>query len=146
MFDVIVAGIGAPYRFAVEACGRGVTRLGATPNAVTVAGLAVGIAASAIFIATHQVALFAMMIALGAFLDALDGEVARDTGMVTRVGSYLDATCDRIYEAAAIFAAGVVSGHWVMCFLFLAGSLCISYAKARAALEAPVRNDAWPDL
>lgn len=134
------------YRATVTAGGRLLMGIGLGPNAVTLGALVFGLIAGAVFIVTRNPILFALLMLAGAFLDALDGEVARGTGQVTKFGGYLDALCDRAYEAAVILAAAQVTGDWALSMLFLAGSYAVSYTKARAALEAPVSNHGWPQL
>jgi phosphatidylglycerophosphate synthase len=79
-------------------------------------------------------------------LDGLDGAVARVSGRVTKFGAYLDALCDRYVDVMVIIATAQVSGYWLLSMVVLSGSLLISYAKARAAMEVPVSNLEWPDL
>src|SRR5437879_13711445 len=48
----------------------------------------------------------ALIVALGGFTDLFDGAVAKATGKVTRFGSFLDSTTDRISDG--IFFSGLV--------------------------------------
>lgn len=134
------------YAAAVHAGGTALVHLRLGPNTVTLLALGVGLAGAASFALTHDAFTFALVMGLGAFLDALDGEVARRTGAVTAFGGYLDAMCDRFYEGAVILAVAIVSGHHVLCFLFLFASYTVSYAKARTAIVLPISNDDWPDF
>ena len=135
------------YRRAIHAGGSMFLLLGATPNTITLLALAIGVVAAVVFIVTHNALLFAALALLGAFLDALDGEVARRSGTASKLGGYLDAMCDRLYESTLIFAAAYVTGHWTACFLLMVASFTVSYAKARAAVEIPIRNDhGWPEI
>jgi phosphatidylglycerophosphate synthase len=79
-------------------------------------------------------------------LDVLDGAVARASGRVTKFGAYLDAICDRYVDAMVVLAAARVTGYWTLSLITLAGTLLVSYAKARAAMEVAVSNLEWPDL
>jgi phosphatidylglycerophosphate synthase len=54
--------------------------------------------------------------------------------------------CDRAVEIMVALAVAKVTGHWFLMSLTLSGALMVSYAKARAAMEAPVTNLEWPDL
>src|SRR5204863_8914963 len=71
-------------------------------------------------------------------LDLLDGAVARVSGRVTPFGAFLDSTLDR-YAEIVVFV-GLVGwfasqGSWhgeVLAVLALAGSLMVSYTRARA--------------
>ena len=114
-------------------------RAGISPNAMTIIGT-VGTIAAAIWFFPHGY-LFWGTIAVWAFLmfDLLDGAMARTAGKVTRFGTVLDASCDRI-------ADGVLFGciAW-WCFVVdkdeltgaaalicLVSAQVISYIKARA--------------
>jgi len=79
-------------------------------------------------------------------LDALDGAVARASKRVTKFGAYLDAMCDRYVESIVVLSVAAVTGYWVLSMIVLIGSLLVSYAKARAAIEVAVTNVEWPDL
>ena len=136
----------AVFRQAAERTARVFQMLGFSPNGLTIFGLALGLLTCVLFVWTRNPVLFGfLMIAWGLF-DAVDGALARLSGRVTKFGSYLDAMCDRVFEAAAVLASAYVSGHWTLCFLLAVGSLLNSYAKSRAAMEIAVSNTEWPDL
>jgi CDP-diacylglycerol--glycerol-3-phosphate 3-phosphatidyltransferase len=70
-------------------------------------------------------------------LDTFDGELARQTNRITRVGGFLDSTIDRINEF--IIYLGLFSYYyhrqdWVLFWIFAAlfGSIMVSYTRARA--------------
>ena len=117
-----------------------------SPTAVTLAGLALSLASCAYLLMTRRVAVFCWLIAASALFDALDGAVARRGGRVTKFGAYLDAVCDRYVDAAVVLCAAIVTGYWVLSMVTLAGSMLVSYTKARAAMEVPISNCEWPDL
>lgn len=136
-----------------QACNRwleplagAVARCGISPNALTLAGPLLALVICAWFVRTRAVVPFCAAMGAVEFLDLLDGAVARVGGRVTRFGAYLDALCDRYVEALVICAAAAVTGYWALSLVVLAGSLLVSYAKARAAMEAPIANTEWPDL
>jgi CDP-diacylglycerol--glycerol-3-phosphate 3-phosphatidyltransferase len=74
-----------------------------------------------------------------ALFDTLDGAVARISGKTTRFGAFLDSVMDRYSEAVTLLA---IAAYYltqpepqlpVMLVIFaLAGSLMVSYARARA--------------
>lgn len=138
--------IARAYRRSIEVGATPLVRAGCSPNQVSLLSIAVVIAACAVFVVTRDPLLFAPLVLVGGFLDALDGEVARRSGRVTRFGGYLDALCDRAFDAAVMLAIAWVSDHWAVCMLAVIGSYSVSYSKARAALELPVSNTGWPDL
>ncbi len=121
-------------------------KFGFSPNSLTLTGLGLGFCACGLFIWTQNAVLFGVLIfSLGLF-DALDGALARLTHQTSKFGSYLDAMCDRIFDAVAIFSVAWVSGEWILCFFLVVGGLLVSYAKARAAMEIMISNNEWPDL
>lgn len=128
-----------------DAPARVLARAGVTPNLLTLAGLLLGLLCCLWFVLTRRTALFCIFLTAVGLCDALDGAVARVTGRSTKFGAYLDAMADRYVEAAVALAAAYVTGYWVLSLVVLAGSFGISYAKARAAMEAPIANNEWPD-
>ncbi|MBI1978231.1 MAG: CDP-alcohol phosphatidyltransferase family protein [Candidatus Omnitrophica bacterium] len=136
----------AYFRRGPEAAARLFIRLGFSPNGVTLFGLFLGLFTCLLFIWNRNAVLFGfLMIGCGLF-DAVDGAAARLTNQITKFGSYLDAICDRIFEAAGALAVAYVSGHWALCFSVTAGSMLVSYAKARASMEVNISNTEWPDF
>ncbi len=82
-----------------------------------------------------------MLLTSGAF-DLLDGAVARATGRVTRFGALLDSVVDRVSEAAILLGLLVFylsrppsfdsDLGASLVFIALAGSVMVSYVRARA--------------
>jgi CDP-diacylglycerol--glycerol-3-phosphate 3-phosphatidyltransferase len=119
--------------------GRGLARLGITPDMLTIVGtLGVTIGAVVIY---PQGSLFGgtVFITCFVFSDLLDGAVARARGTTGRWGAFLDSTCDRIGDGAIFggllwWYAG--PGHervlGALTLACLVGGTVISYAKARA--------------
>ena len=121
-------------------------RLGVSPSAITLAIPLLATLACLWFAHTRRVGPFCAVILVIGALDGLDGAVARVSGRVTKFGSYLDAVCDRYFETIVMVAGASVTGYWFLSMVALAGSLVISYAKARTALEVSISNTEWPDL
>ena len=134
------------FRRIVEAPARGLIGLGLTPNAVTLAALAISLALCALLAWTGWLLVFIPLLGLSLLLDALDGPVARLSGRVTKTGGYLDALCDRLADGALCLALAAATGHWRLYFVVALGASVFSYAQARAGMGAPAGNDAWPDL
>jgi len=130
----------------LEPLAGAIARCGVSPNALTLAGPLLTSIACAWFLRTEAVVPFCLAIAAIGLLDVVDGAVARVSGRVTRFGAYLDALCDRYVEVLVVCAAAAVTGYWALSLLVLAGSLLVSYTKARAAMEVPISNAEWPDL
>ncbi|MGB6119285.1 MAG: CDP-alcohol phosphatidyltransferase family protein [Mesorhizobium sp.] len=117
-----------------------------TPNQVTGIGVAL-VAASCAAYALHQSQLvFGLSLIFCFVFDALDGAVARQRDMRSRVGGYFDAMADRYQELAVFFVIAMVDGYGALCLLAFSGGVMTSYAKARTALEIRTDNDSWPDF
>jgi len=129
-----------------ETLGRGLARAGWSPNAITLAGLALVAAACAAYVVHRSELLFGLTLAVAFAFDGLDGAVARLTGRATRFGGYLDAVIDRYQEVLVFATIAWARDLWPAAFLAMSGSLLTSYNKARVAVETPIDNAAWPDL
>ena len=74
----------------------------------------------------------------GSLLDILDGALARQSGLGTPFGGFLDSTTDRLGEAAMLGAIGLVFARddnqvaLGAVFAAMAGSFLVSYTRARA--------------
>ncbi len=78
---------------------RGLDRIGLTPAALTLGGMAMAIVGGVMFALGHPVA-GASWAGAGAILDVIDGPLARATGKATVKGAFLDTVADRIGEVA----------------------------------------------
>jgi len=130
----------------LDPCARLLVRAGISPTAITLATPALASLTCLWFVRTGQTAAFCLVMTAVGYLDGLDGAVARAGGRTTKFGAYLDAVCDRYVDSLVVLAAAAVTGYWALSMVVLAGSLLVSYAKARAAMEVPVSNQEWPDL
>ena len=108
-----------------------------SPNALTLAGLAVA-GGSGYLLSEGRLAVGAAAMLAGAALDMLDGTLARLGQRATRFGALLDSTADRLGEAAVLFgllAFYVRDGHELGVYLVvgaLVTSQMVSYLRARA--------------
>ncbi|PRX96064.1 phosphatidylinositol phosphate synthase [Allonocardiopsis opalescens] len=123
----------------LDPVGRGMARLGITPNLVTMVGTA-GVAASALYFYPRG-QLFAGTVVVTVFVlaDMLDGAVARATGGSSRWGAFLDSSFDRVSDAAIfcgliLYLLRVDGGAPLvgLALLCLVAGLLVSYVKARA--------------
>ncbi len=121
----------------LQPIGRSLIRLGFTANALTIMGtLAIAIASG--LIATGSLLMAGVLLILSAPIDALDGTVARLSGVTNPFGAFLDSTSDR-YAEGFIFVGLSIYGlgrhdDWIVVLSIAAlwGSLLVSYTRARA--------------
>ncbi|NIR42555.1 MAG: CDP-alcohol phosphatidyltransferase family protein [Gemmatimonadetes bacterium] len=111
------------------------------PNVLSTIGFLITIT-SAFAFHSHHVRTAGILILLGGSFDLLDGRVARATGLASKFGAFYDSTLDRMSEVAVYL--GILSlyndyrlelgdvGMIYAIMLAMAGSLMISYTRARA--------------
>lgn len=117
----------------LDAAGRGLARLGISANAVTMAGLALGLCTvPAIALGHFGAALF--LICLSRLADGLDGAVARASRR-TDFGGYLDITADFLFYGAVPFgfilynpAFNGLAGGFLLLSFYVNGSSFLGYA------------------
>lgn len=124
-------------RGVVESIAALLHRLGLSPNALTLIGMAfmfgIGVLLSQGLFVTG-----ALLLALAAAFDALDGGLARLTNRVTKFGAFLDSTTDRWAEAAIFggllwwYGAQGAQLEMMLVYASIIGSLLVSYTRARA--------------
>ncbi|WP_106849390.1 phosphatidylinositol phosphate synthase [Blastococcus sp. Marseille-P5729] len=119
--------------------GEALSKVGVHPNTVTIVGTLGTILAAFLLVGRGHLFAGCLVITFFVFLDLLDGAMARATGKVSKFGAVLDATGDRLSDAA-IFAS---IAYWYGmqkddAWLLTAALLCLvlgqvtSYVKARA--------------
>lgn len=107
-----------------------------TPNMVTWLGFCITVGATALIVTDHLFAAGWVVLFAG-FFDMLDGALARLTNRVTRFGSVLDATLDRLSEAILLLGLLVIFSREqqvtesLLAGIALLGSLMVSYLRAR---------------
>ena len=131
---------GAVYRI-IDPLTDWLTRRRVHPNLLTTVGFLVTMS-SALAFHQHHVRTAGLLILLGGFFDILDGRVARLTQLGSKFGAFYDSTLDRISELTVFI--GILSlyndyrlelgdvGMIYLIMLAMAGSLMISYTRARA--------------
>lgn len=126
----------------VAPIGRAFLRAGIRPNVITTIGTLIVVGAGVAF-GFGRVRLGGMLVLLSGTFDILDGQVARQGGMMTTFGAFYDSTLDRVGEAAVFaglaiyFERGGVPAAWqtaalALALAALAMSMLVSYARARA--------------
>jgi CDP-diacylglycerol---glycerol-3-phosphate 3-phosphatidyltransferase len=116
-------------------------RIGLTPNSVTLIGVAGNIVA-AFFIARGQITIGGLIVLIVWPIDALDGSMARLRGEASDWGAFVDSVSDRYSEliilGAVLYYFAMNSQHLsaVITFIAAAGSILVSYVKARAEAQS----------
>jgi len=112
-------------------------KIGLTPNIISVIGVALAIlSAVAYAMAQNQPLLLLLAVVLllaSGFCDTLDGVLARTHQQASAFGGFFDSLLDR-YADAAVYVGVIIGGLCdpVWGLIALAGSLLVSYSRARA--------------
>jgi len=119
---------------------RGLAAAGVHPNILTGIGVSINIACAVLF-GTGEFFWAGIVLIVANIFDMLDGNVARQTGTVTKFGSFLDSSLDRLSDMVAflgimMFYSGNSPQHSLL-NVFLAGvgmiaSVMVSYTTARS--------------
>ncbi|MEU3466235.1 phosphatidylinositol phosphate synthase [Streptomyces sp. NPDC006733] len=121
-------------------------RIGVTPDAVTLIGTGGVMAGALVFYPRGEFFWGTVVITLFVFSDLVDGNMARQSGVSSRWGAFLDSTLDRVADSAvfgglALWYAGG-GDDLVLCavtLFCLASGQVVSYTKARGeAIGLPV--------
>ena len=121
----------------IEALGAALARRGATADAATIAGFAIGVAAAAA-IAWEQYLLGLVLILASRLCDGLDGAIARHTAITDR-GGYLDIVLDFAFYGAIPLAfafarpdTNALPGAVLLFSFYVNGSSFLAYATLAA--------------
>lgn len=106
---------------------RALSSAGVTPNVVTATGLLVSVAAG-LFAASGELVAGVVVFSAGACLDAVDGSLARFSGLGSEFGRYFDSVCDRLSEGAFV-AGAIIGGVPSMAAAVVAGSVLLLAAR-----------------
>lgn len=127
-FPTLVASLVGPF-------GRGLARIGVSPNVLTTLGL-VFTGAAAFAVAQGEPIVAGLLLLLGGAMDTFDGAVARASGRSTPFGGFYDSVSDRL--ADGLILAGIawsVADRPQLLLLTLAALVfaeVTSYVRARA--------------
>jgi phosphatidylglycerophosphate synthase len=146
MLDGMMRGvIDAP----LNESGRWLASRGATANAVTLVGLALGLLAAGLITAGWSGVLVALVLLSSRLADGLDGAVARARGK-TDFGGYLDIVCDFTFYGAVPLAfvlqdpgANGVAGAFLLFSFYVNAATFLGYAvlAEKRGLETRSRGE-----
>ncbi len=110
---------------------RSLAERGAGPNTMTITGF---VLASATPLATLYLGYvgYILFVSLSAVLDALDGEIARIRGEVSRLGAFLDSFLDRVSDVFYLYSLIILGLDTTIVIILIVLSILISYSRARA--------------
>lgn len=129
------------FKWVLDPIGGFLNRIGLTPNSVTLLGLA-GSAIAAYFVARGQLFIGGIIMLLAWPVDALDGTMARLRGESSDWGAFVDSVSDRYSElvilGALLYHFATTNQHVaeIVTFAAAAGSILVSYVKARAEAQS----------
>jgi CDP-diacylglycerol--glycerol-3-phosphate 3-phosphatidyltransferase len=125
------------FKGVLDPIARALLGLGLMPNTITLAGL-VGNAIGALFLARGNFLVGGLLVLIMGPVDALDGAMARLRREASDFGAFVDSVTDR-YSELFIYGGLVVTfvvtqqtALIVLTFVAAAGSVLVSYVKARA--------------
>lgn len=125
------------FKVVLDPVARFFLNLGLTPNSITLFGLVLS-ATAGVFAGLGKFTIAGLILLVGAPLDAVDGAMARQRGQPSKFGGFFDSVIDRYSE---LFLLGgllyfyAVDGNTFACvlvFIAAAGSVMVSYTRARA--------------
>ena len=125
------------FKGILDPIGSFLNRIGLTPNAITLLGL-VGTSVGAYVISQGEMTKGGIILLLSVLVDALDGTMARLRGESSDFGGFVDSVSDRYAEFITFggllyyFLTQENYAGVVVAFAATAGSVLVSYVKARA--------------
>ena len=124
---------------------RAAHKVGLTPNKVSIIGFMLALSSAGAYAMAQKYSwlllLATFFLLASGFCDTLDGIIARNYQQATVLGGFLDSLLDRYADAsvyAGIIIAGLCNPAWgptwgpIWGLAALAGSLLVSYSRARA--------------
>lgn len=125
----------------LDPVGAFLNRTGLTPISVTLLGVAGNVVAG-YFVVRGQIALGGLVMLIAWPVDALDGTMARLRGEAGDWGAFVDSVSDRYSElivlGALLYHFAATNQHVleIVTFAAAAGSIMVSYVKARAEAQS----------
>ena len=114
-----------------------------TPNQVSWAAFSIAVLSFVSFILNQHI-VGGLLAQLSSIIDGVDGSLARLKGMTSTFGGFLDSVLDRYADILIVLGLTLWSvshetypglGIWLAGFLALAGTMSISYSRARLGLD-----------
>jgi len=128
-------------RKASEPMARLLARTRLTPNQATWGAFSIALLSFISFIFGQNI-IGGLLAQLSSIVDGVDGSLARLKGMSSTFGGFLDSVLDRYADILIVLGLTLWSlshetypGIWLVGFLAVAGTICISYTRARIASE-----------
>ena len=108
-----------------------------TPNQMTWTAFGIALISFVSFILGQNI-IGGLLVQLSSIVDGIDGSLARLKGMTSEFGGFLDSVLDRYADILIVLGLTLWSlshesypGIWLAGFLAIAGTICISYTRAR---------------
>ncbi len=126
-------------RKASEPMARLLVRTRITPNQMTWTAFGIAFLSFISFIFGQNI-IGGLLAQLSSIVDGIDGSLARLKGMTSTFGGFLDSVLDRYADILVVLGLTLWSlsrgaypalGIWLASFLAIAGTICISYTRAR---------------
>ena len=124
----------------IDAMVRGLASMGIAPNILTATGVTINVGCGVLF-GFGEFFWAGIVLIVANLFDMLDGNVARLTGNVTKYGSFLDSSLDRLSDMVVFLGIMMFYGRNIpqhsLLNVFLAGmgmiaSVMVSYTTARS--------------
>ncbi len=120
-----------------EPMARLLARTKVTPNQMTWAAFGIALMSFISFILGQNI-IGGLLVQLSSIIDGIDGSLARLKGKTSEFGGFLDSVLDRYADILIVLGLTLWSlshesypGIWIAGFLAIAGTICISYTRAR---------------
>jgi len=124
-------------RKASEPMARLLAKTRLTPNQTTWGAFGIALLSFVSFIFGQNI-IGGLLAQLSSIVDGVDGSLARLKGMSSAFGSFLDSVLDRYADILILLGLTLWSlshetypGIWLVAFLAIAGTICVSYTRAR---------------
>jgi len=124
-------------RKASEPMARLLAKTRLTPNQTTWGAFGIAFLSFLSFIFGQNI-IGGLLAQLSSIVDGVDGSLARLKGMSSAFGGFLDSVLDRYADILIVLGLTLWSlshetypGIWLVAFLAIAGTICVSYTRAR---------------